>query len=644
MNLNRKLLIALPLFVIPMLMSDLPFSGQVEVKKYEAAARPHVALADTLLPIGYNYLFAGSGVCENCHGYDTARVASVDAFQNDVNVVSDWRATMMANSAKDPFWLAKVSHEVLLYPQHQAKIEDKCTTCHAPMGHFDAKHLGASHYSMADLAADPIAKDGVSCLACHSQRPEGSGFSFSGALNYDTAKIVYGQYPGPLVSPMLTETGFKPKFSPHVSEAGICAGCHTLITETLDHGGNLTGDHFVEQATYHEWLNSGYNAGVTCQDCHMPSLEKFPVFLIAGLDTEPRSPFSLHEFVGGNVSMLKLLRNNIATLDLKANEAQFEDVIGKTLDMLQLRTLDLSLELLERNTDTVRFALKLTNLAGHKFPSGYPSRRAFIEFLVKTAEGDTLFHSGKMDGDYEVLGQNADYEPHYQTIRSEDQVQVYELVMGDVNGEVTTVLLRAKQPIKDNRLPPQGFSKNHPTYDTVKIAGEALYDDDFNRENGVEGSGSDRVYFHIPLAGNPEPLFASARVFYQPVPPKWNKEMFAHSTPQIDAFRSLLDATDRKPVLVKEATLSVDPLVGTSNLTRAGNFIRLYPVPTADGRIFVQSSSTHGVQVFDLKGNPVEVFAKKTGNYELLLKGRGVFLLRFEGNDGKVQVERVVVR
>ena len=48
----------------------------------------------------------------------------------------------MANSAKDPFWRAKVAHEVAINPDHQLELEDKCTSCHAPLGHFNAHHLG----------------------------------------------------------------------------------------------------------------------------------------------------------------------------------------------------------------------------------------------------------------------------------------------------------------------------------------------------------------------------------------------------------------------------------------------------------------------------------------------------------------------
>ncbi|MBK7084529.1 MAG: hypothetical protein IPH53_07620 [Flavobacteriales bacterium] len=43
--------------------------------------------------------------------------------------------------------------------------------------------------------------------------------------------------------------------------------------------------------------------------------------------------------------------------------------------------------------------------------------------------------------------------------------------MGDVNGDVTTVLERAASTINDNRLVPQGFSTAHYAYDTTRIEG-----------------------------------------------------------------------------------------------------------------------------------------------------------------------------
>lgn len=641
------LLVLLPVIALTLLMSNLTLAKDEEIRKFHSdteLAHFQMIVMDTTLPKGYSYLFAGSGVCQKCHGYDSLGVASVNVNGEDVNVVDDWRATMMANSAKDPFWRAKVSHEVLLYPEHKEAIEDKCTSCHAPMGNLNAKHLGALHYGIEDMLVDSLALDGVSCLACHMQEQVGLGTKFSGLLTYDTFRQVYGPYMSPLVSPMLTETGYKPKFSEKMGKSEACATCHTLITETLDYQGNVTGTQFVEQATYHEWLNSAFNDSLACQGCHMPSLDKWPVHIVTGAMTEPRLPFYLHELVGGNVTMLGLLRDNVEALGLTAGPSQFQDVIGKTTDLLQNRTLLLNLELLERTLDTAKFAVKLTNLAGHKFPSGYPSRRAFIQFVVVTEAGDTVFVSGKMNGDYEVIGQNPTYEPHYQTISSEDEVQIYEMVMGDVNNEVTTVLERADHSIKDNRLPPLGFSKTHQSYDTTLIAGGALTDPDFNQENGAEGSGTDLVYFTIPMHGEKNLLFVKANVFYQPTPPKWMLEMFGETTPEIETFRPMFAAADRAPVLVRSAEIMVDPLIsGVKNRSR-NVFVKIFPNPTSDGRLFVKATAEHDLRIFDLKGRQVDFLRSKKGDYEINLPARGVYLLQFTGRSGQVQTEKIIVK
>ncbi len=642
----RKLLVCLPIFSLPFLFSNFENDNTDDIQFFhskEETASFEVMMFDTMLPDLENVLFAASGVCVDCHGYDTLGIASVDAMDHDVNIVDDWRATMMGNAAKDPFWRAKVSHEVLLHPQHKEAIEDKCVSCHAPLGSFNAKHIGMSHYGMSDMLADKIGQDGVSCLACHQISPDSLATAFSGGVKYDTFEVAYGPFENPLVSPMLTETGYKPYYSEHIEDAGICASCHTLQTETIDYEGNFTGNIFVEQATYHEWLNSVYADSISCQGCHMPSLEKWPVFLITGAQTEARTPFHQHEFVGGNVTMLKLLQGNIEQLGIKASVEQFDEVIAKTEAMLKLKSIELELDMIDRNIDTARFVVTLTNKAGHKFPSGYPSRRAFIEFLVKTESGDTLFISGKTDENFEVFGQNDTYEPHYQTINSEEQVQIYELVMGDVNNDVTTVLERAQHPIKDNRLPPIGFTTTDPVYDTTAIAGQALLDGDFNKTNAVEGSGSDVVYFNIPLNGFYEVLDISAKVFYQPTPPKWMKEMFDESTPEIDLFRDMFAAADRSPVLMKEASIFVEAITNDSETVENKQFITVYPVPSADGIIFVQSEQTHNLKVFSANGRLLQSIRNKNGNYEIQLNNKGVFFLHFISKKGQVQVERVVV-
>ncbi|MEL7220313.1 MAG: hypothetical protein AAGJ93_03275, partial [Bacteroidota bacterium] len=425
-------------------------------------------------------------------------------------------------------------------------------------------HQGQEYYTMAEMMADSIALDGVSCLACHQQSEENLGNLNSGNINFETDRVAYGPFESPLSSPMLNATQYEPVYSEHISDAGICAGCHTLVTETLDLNGNYTGNTFVEQATYHEWLNSEYaTTAVSCQTCHMPELSKGEFYLAAGSETPPRFKFYLHELAGANVNMLKLMKENADVLDISATPLDFDEVISATEDMLRFQTLNTELTALERTPDTAFLAVRLTNKAGHKFPSGYPARRAFVRLLVTTVSGDTLFHSGNWDENYEVIGHDPDYERHYATVRAEDQVQIYEQVLADVSGAVTTVLTHADYSLKDNRIPPKGFRKDHTVYDTTLIAGNALLDTDFNENEMGEGSGADIIYYHIPTQGYYDELFVSMGVYYQSMPPKWMAPMFSEQTPEIDFFRELFDEADRTPFLMRENSLTIGGIVST---------------------------------------------------------------------------------
>ncbi|HRD53724.1 MAG TPA: T9SS type A sorting domain-containing protein [Flavobacteriales bacterium] len=608
------------------------------------------------LASGANNFFRASGDCYGCHGPDNIGpvFANRDGNGNDVNPIDAWRSSMMGNSARDPFWRAKVSHEVSVNPGNQAALEDKCTSCHAPMGRYDKHLMGAGPFSIAELVQDPIALDGVSCLACHMQKPDSLGLLFSGNLKFETTGILYGPHGGPgdaplFGSPMLGFVGYEPLYGEHLSNAGTCAGCHTLITETADLEGNPTGDHFVEQATYHEWLNSSFNTdtdpenGLSCQACHMPRIDDAVVVSALYDFLTPRTPFGKHHLVGANVFMLNLLKHNNTALELTANQVHFDSTIARTQRMLQQQSLLLETTVMDRTPETAFIDVKLTNLAGHKFPSGYPARRAFIELHVQDDAGNTVFRSGNWDSSYEVAGHDADWEPHHDVITQQDQAQIYEMVMGDVNGNKTTVLERAKFPLKDNRLTPLGFSTSHISYDTTLIAGVPGSDIDFNRySNGTEGSGTDITHYHVPMGGYTGAITITARVWYQSAPPRWMEEMFEFNTPAISTFRDMYEAEDGSPTLVKESVL-VDTSLEIDNLAEAG--IRIFPNPVRDGilRIDGIGAKVKEVSVLDMRGSRVAVL-RPNGERSWtvgLPHSPGTYLVVIEVG-GKRFVERVV--
>jgi hypothetical protein len=140
----------------------------------------------------------------------------------------------------------------------------------------------------------------------------------------------------------------------------------------------------------------------------------------------------------------------------------------------------------------------VTNLTGHKLPTGYPSRRAWLHVTVRDRTGRSIFESGAIAEDGRIAGNGNDddatgVEPHYEEIRSADDVQIYESIMADANGRVTTGLLRATAFVKDNRLLPRGFDKNTAPREAA-VRGNAVIDPDFT------GDG-DRTRYIVPLAG-----------------------------------------------------------------------------------------------------------------------------------------------
>lgn len=610
------------------------------------------------LPDTINALFYGSGKCAGCHGEDPNHLASLagqtfpmtpmpDAW--DVNVVDDWRSSIMANSTKDPFWRAKVRHEVITNPGHTAELEDKCTSCHAPVGHFAAHHDGAEYYSMLEALTDSLALDGVNCAVCHQQAPDGIGTRFSGEMTF-VEDTIFGPYGGgkdeyPVqYQPMQSFIGFYPMFGEHMTRSESCAACHSLVTSSVDLTGAYTGETVIEQATYHEWLNSVYSNGPEqqeCQGCHMPQIQD-PVTIASGYAwLQPRSPFALHYFVGANTHMLRMLRNNVDSLDLSASEAQFDSTIERTLKMLQEQSL--SLEATSVLTETgMQVEVELLNKAGHKFPSGYPARRAWVELKVTDTAGDTLFHSGAWNPETgHIIGQeNTAWEPHRDIVADDSEVVIYELVLGDVNGAPTTLLERAHAHLKDNRLAPRGFTMDHAVYDTTAIIGMALNDPNFNRNAlGEQGSGTDRITYILPDGwNNTDALDFECTVWYQSLPPKWVAPMLdIQGDSLIDGFRQLY--AEFAPTPERIATQSWSEAIDGVSTANAASGLTAYPNPSADGGVTVSNRNPIGHYVLiDGRGRTVEEGHCPQEHLRLVLPAPGSYVFRSE--QGTVRLVR----
>lgn len=638
---KSPIIIGLVLLVIVVLGS---LSGQNAYARHfhTDAEREQLQMMLQTAPYDTNTHFATGGRCGGCHGHDPNAVSLITPSGEDVNIMDDWAGTMMANSAKDPLWRAKVSHEILVNPGLQIDIEDKCTRCHAPTGRFEAHFLGAPNYSMVDLATDTFGLDGVNCSACHQQKDSLLGHNFSGDLQF-TKKKEFGPIQDPVSAVMEFFVGFEIEYSPHIKQAELCGGCHTLITQTVDLSGNPTGGDFVEQATYHEWKNSAYSTnGTTCQHCHIPEITD-TIRLATDYPWVPgRSPFGKHHLVGGNAFMLKLMKDNMVSIGSTCTPANFDTTIDRTTRYLRDSVLTMHVTQTSRTIDTVYYDVQLTNRAGHKFPSGYPSRIAYVEFVVTDMNGDTIFASGLHDAAGNVIGRDMPFEPHHDIITTPNDVQIYEMVMGDVANNATTVLERADTCLKDNRLVPKGFSTSHPSYDTTQIVGIGN-DPDFNYSGPTEGTGEDVVHYHVFLNGYTGVLNMTSRVYYTSVPAAWLTEMFAFNSAPIDSFRNFFNNADHTPMLVAEEIFN--NTITSANQSSIHPEISAFPNPTSNGHVnFTGWENSHliAVHVYDLSGkevSPAVPAADFRGTIEL--PRRGVYLVVMETKEGKV-VQRVM--
>lgn len=580
------------------------------------------------LNVQFGTYFVTAGRCAGCHGHDSLGIAMVAAEGQDVNVVDDWRSSMMANSARDPFFLAKMEHEGLEYPGHKTEIEHNCLKCHAPLAVFEEKMLGNPPFTMAQFDTSVMAQDGVSCLACHMQDPDSAGRFFSGDLHFDSARV-WGPYTQAQINPAIMQyfVGYTPDQGSHILDGRVCAGCHTAINRTLDLDGNYTGGHFYEQTMWQEYENSiYYGTEQNCRSCHLPRIQDSVVLASDYIFLTGQSPFGKHHLAGGGTFMLKLMKDHIGPLGIPATAAQFDSTIARTKEMLT-HAVQLQTVTPERTPDTVYVDVHLTNLIGHKFPSGFPNRRAFVQVIALKDNGDTLFQSGRWDSTYELYGIDAGYEPHHNVITQGDQVQIYEFVMGDVNGNVTKTLNRAAIRLKDNRLVPIGYSTSHFSYDTTAIAGLALADPDFNHDAaGVEGNGGDIVHYHIATHGYLGAVQVKTKLYYQLAPPAWNSEMFSHHGARIDTFRTMYENADGTPDLAAADSL-MDVQVGIQEALATAP--QVYPNPTRDGIVRLTIPEITRIIAYDAAGKrvPVQTTRRSEGWRCVLPERAGVYYL-----------------
>ena len=146
-------------------------------------------------------------------------------------------------------------------------------------------------------------------------------------------------------------------------------------------------------------------------------------------------------------------------------------------------------------------------------------------------------------------------QPHFwgrdHPITSSGQVQIYEELVKDADGNYTTSFLRRTEIPKDNRLLPRGWTKDGPAPQSFK--GEFLHStfaegDAANDPAYRNGSGTSVVRYEIPLSrlskADTSKLTVKATLYYQSIPPYYLTQRFEQA-PHAPGTQRLFYLTSR---------------------------------------------------------------------------------------------------
>lgn len=544
-------------------------------------------------------VFTPASTCGECHRASAENAtpgvlrSPLETPTQDISPITGWQHTVMAHGLSDPYFRANLEHEVHRFPHLAGTIEDTCLSCHSPMAYTYAHHTTinltfddscntAGCYRLGTAMEDPLAREAVSCTLCHQitdairaiPTPNSGDFVIPDAISPE----IFGPYSDPVTAPMKNQTAYTPVHSDHMTDSAICGVCHELYTPTIDRETDMpNGRYFPEQTPYTEWSLSQFGESgsqpKSCQSCHMPVVEDDYLTRLAvkpnGTVNEhwPERPnYHQHQFAGGNSWLLEVLGNFQAELGLTqvSSIAGFSQKATETREFLT-QSAALNVEVMPPQGDELTLTVTISNLSGHKLPTGYPSRRVWLGLQVFDVNETEIFASGIPDeqGRLTIDAQltrdecvkEADspptatcYRPHINTVTAEDHVPIYEMVMGDTRGEITHTLLHADTRLKDNRLPPMGFpSDGLPS--TVTIVG-AEHDSDFHHD----ASGQDTVHYRLNnLAGAAK---VTATLYYQSIRPDFIEAMYGDST-AINHFRSIVATIPPEAVVIDQKTLPI---------------------------------------------------------------------------------------
>lgn len=435
---------------------------------------------------------AGCDVCHNAPIYDT------------------WRGSMMSQAGRDPLMWAALE----IANRDAPGSGEYCLRCHTPKGWLEGRSHPADGKGL--LSAD--LESGVSCTICHrAVEPQPASSPPDEASGYDQIVRSALAFPPPLdrigsamliLDPLDNRRGpfsLGINFTPHpratyqtnhlgrqqadfITRSRLCGSCHNVDNPVLSWdpirqqywpNANGTkapsfgsGELFPIETTFDEWLNSQYaTTGVyapqfagakpdgivgACQDCHMPRRQGFaaePANQPVYRDCQTSGCLPVHEFAGANSWVPRLLLDPRWRLNA-AEEASFLSSAEFSARQMLSRAATITVTLEVSGTQKLA-TVRVYNQTGHKLPTGYPEgRRMWINLKAYDQEGNLLVEYGG-------------YDPASGILLIAPETKIYEVKQG-ITAELANLLgvsagesfhfVLNNTVIKDNRIPPRGFT------------------------------------------------------------------------------------------------------------------------------------------------------------------------------------------
>jgi hypothetical protein len=239
---------------------------------------------------------------------------------------------------------------------------------------------------------------------------------------------------------------------------------------------------------------------------------------VTSLYGQPREGMHRHVFVGSNFIMQGMLQDHRDELATEALPEEMDAAMKRTAEFLKTQAAKVTITRVDPTPNGFAVDVHVENLGGHKLPTAYPSRRAWLHFTMKDGNGRVLFESGALNPNGSIVGNDNDedplkFEPHYRQITSSQEVEIYEPILKDSEGKVTTGLLHAVGYLKDNRLLPHGFDKVTANKD-IAVTGDAVNDP------GFTDMGSS-VRYVVSTGNATGPFKLEAELWFQPIGFRW---------------------------------------------------------------------------------------------------------------------------